>query len=106
MKEKLIDAINGRQIVEIEYEGDSNLTGSPRKVEALVLGINTAGAPVLRAYQTSGKSNTSGGEAWRLFRVDKIKRVTPTGETFSTSRPGYNQNGDAGMSTIEAQVKF
>jgi predicted DNA-binding transcriptional regulator YafY len=106
MKQELISAINSKSVVEIEYEGDEGLAGSTRKVEPLVLGTSSSGAPVLRAYQTSGKSTSSSGTAWRLFNVDKIKRVTSTGESFASARTGYNQNGDNAMSSIDAQAKF
>jgi len=43
---------------------------------------------------------------WRLFRLDKINTIKPTGEKFDQMRPNFNPNGDKSMTSIIIISKF
>jgi hypothetical protein len=43
---------------------------------------------------------------WRLFRLDKILMLKPTGEVYNEPRSGYNFNGDKSMVNVIINAKF
>jgi hypothetical protein len=43
---------------------------------------------------------------WRLMRLDKIMTFKPTGDNFTTPRPGYNFNGDKSMTRVIINAQF
>lgn len=109
--ESLSDAINKRQKVVIYYDGDEPGGKGLREIEPVCFGYSKSENPVVRAWDSSGASHTGyKGEqplpGWRLFRVDKILSFKPTGETFDEPKPGFNPNGDKGMSRIMTMVSF
>ena len=109
--ESLTDAINKRQKVIIYYDGDEPGGKGLREIEPVCFGYSKSENPVVRAWDSSGASHT-GYEGkqplpgWRLFRVDKILSFKPTGETFNEPKPGFNPNGDKGMTRIMTMVSF
>lgn len=109
--ESLTDAINKRQKVVIYYDGDEPGGKGLREIEPVCFGYSKSENPVVRAWDSSGASHT-GYEGkqplpgWRLFRVDKILSFKPTGETFDEPKPGFNPNGDKGMTRIMTMVSF
>ena len=109
--ESLTDAINKRQKVVIYYDGDEPGGKGLREIEPVCFGYSKSENPVVRAWDSSGASHT-GYEGkqplpgWRLFRVDKILSFKPTGETFNEPKPGFNPNGDKGMTRIMTMVSF
>jgi predicted DNA-binding transcriptional regulator YafY len=109
--QSLTNAINKRQKVVIYYDGDEPGGKGLREIEPVCFGYSKSENPVLRAWDNSGASHTAyKGEqplpGWRLFRVDKILSFKPTGETFNEPKPGFNPNGDKGMTRILTLVKF
>lgn len=96
MRQKIIDAINGKRVLSFEYDGH------PRVVEPHTVGVSTAGNPVLRCFQTAG-SHVRWDHDWNLCTLDKIVNLKETGETFAEPRPGYKK-GDRGMSVIHAEL--
>lgn len=109
--ESLRDAINKRHKVIIYYDGDEPGGKGLREIEPVCFGYSKSDNPVLRAWDHSGASHTGyKGEqplpGWRLFRVDKILSFKPTMEKFNTPRPGFNPNGDKGMTRIISLVNF
>jgi hypothetical protein len=130
--------INNHEVVFIYYEGDEKTESGKRSVRPYVLGTDKrSGKKVLRAWQDNGASwhfanrntrpqakptpeksqfhdywNDKGGTkpGWRMFRVDKISKIYPTGVKFNDSRggplipPGYHEGGDDDMSSIDAYV--
>jgi predicted DNA-binding transcriptional regulator YafY len=75
------------------------------------LGVSKAGNKVVRAWDNEGSSHTAyKGEqplpGWRLFRLDKILSLKPTGENFTEMKPGYNINGDKSMVSVIINSKF
>jgi hypothetical protein len=66
---------------------------------------------VVRAWDKEGSSHTGyKGEqplpGWRLFRVDKILSLKPTGDVYNEPRPGYNFNGDKSMVSVIINAVF
>jgi hypothetical protein len=75
------------------------------------LGTSKAGNKVMRAWDEEGSSHTAyKGEqplpGWRLFRLDKILSLKPTGENFTEMRPNFNPNGDKSMISIIICAKY
>ncbi len=99
----LIDAINNHEIIYIAYDGEDNKAKGFRTIRPFLLGTNKNGNKVLRAWQEAGNSESYGRTnlpprqnheygfnekgarrpGWRLFRVDQIATVLPTGRKFS-----------------------
>jgi len=111
----IIDAIKNRKVIYIFYNGDATISRGYRTCEPYAIGISTAGNLVLRAFQQAGSSDSNKGlkrpirpdkdllPSWRLFYVDSITSLLPTGKHFATTpnkiRPKYNPN-DKQMSEI------
>ena len=109
--ESVQDAVNRRQVVIIYYEGDEPGGRGLREVEPVAVGRSTAGNLVMRAWDREGASHTAyKGEqplpGWRLFKLDKIASLKPTGEVYNTPRPNYNFKGDKSMASVITIAKF
>ena len=105
------DAVNGKQVITIYYDGDEPGGRGIREVEPVALGKSKAGNLVMRGWDREGASHTAyKGEkplpGWRLFRLDKILSLKPTGEVYNQPHPGYNFNGDKSMASIITIAKF
>jgi predicted DNA-binding transcriptional regulator YafY len=110
-KESIVNAIKKRQVCVIYYKGDEPGGNGLRTIEPVCFGVSKAGNPVLRAWDFEGASHRAyiGKKplpSWRMFRVDKITMLKPTGETFNEVRPGYNPNGDKSMTQVIINTKF
>jgi hypothetical protein len=114
------DAINDNKILYIYYNGDETVQKGYRTIRPFVLGSHKqSGNKVLRAWQDAGSSasyrniptNSRWGHryqkgheyfdnpkrggtqpGWRLFRIDKIASILPTGEKF-TPNEYFNVSG-------------
>ena len=109
--ETVQDAVKRRQVCIINYDGDEPGGKGIREVEPVALGKSKAGNLVMRAWDREGASHTAyKGEqplpSWRLFRLDKILSMKPTGEIYNQPRPGYNFNGDKSMTSVFIVAKF
>jgi predicted DNA-binding transcriptional regulator YafY len=107
----VVNSIKKRQRVIIYYDGDEPGGRGIREIEPVCLGTSKAGNKVLRAWDEEGASHTAyKGEqplpGWRLFRLDKILSIKPTGEVYNTPRPDYNFNGDKSMVSVIINAKF
>jgi hypothetical protein len=107
----VVDSIKKRQRVIIYYDGDEPGGRGIREVEPVCLGTSKAGNKILRAWDEEGASHTAyKGEqplpGWRIFRLDKILSIKPTGEIYNTPRPGYNFNGDKSMVSVIINADF
>jgi predicted DNA-binding transcriptional regulator YafY len=105
------DAINRKQVITIYYDGDEPGGRGIREVEPVALGKSKAGNLVMRGWDREGASHTAyKGEkplpGWRLFRLDKILSLKPTGEVYNQAHPGYNFNGDKSMVSVITIAKF
>jgi hypothetical protein len=109
--DSVVDAIKGRKVVIIYYDGDEPGGRGIRQIEPVCLGVSKAGNKVLRAWDNEGASHTGyKGEqplpGWRLFRLDKILSNKPTGEVYNEPKPGYNFNGDKSMVSVIINAVF
>lgn len=110
--ESIVDCIKKRQKCVIYYDGDEPGGRGLREIEPVCLGrMRGTNNLAVRAWDEEGSSHTSyTGEqplpGWRLFRLDKILSLKPTGENFDTPRPNFNPNGDKSMRSIIIIVKF
>ena len=104
-------SIEQKQVVSIYYDGDEPGGKGLREIEPVALGRSKAGNFVLRAWDRTGASHTAyKGEkplpGWRLFRLDKILSLKPTGENFTEMKPNFNPNGDKSMTSVIIISKF
>jgi predicted DNA-binding transcriptional regulator YafY len=109
--ESVINSIRNKNRVIIYYDGDEPGGRGLREIEPVCFGYSKKGNPVLRAWDLEGASHRSYlGEkplpSWRLFRLDRIMSLTPTGTNFNTPRPQYNPNGDRSMNRVIINAKF
>ena len=109
--DSVVVAIKGRQKVIIYYDGDEPGGRGIRQIEPVCLGVSKAGNKILRAWDDEGASHTAyKGEqplpGWRIFRLDKILSIKPTGEVYNTPKPNYNFNGDKSMVSVIINAKF
>jgi len=101
----IIDAIKHKKICIIYYDGDEPGGKGLRQIEPVCLGVSKAGNKVLRAWDEEGASHrgylgTRPMPGWRMFRLDKILTLKPTGENFTEMKPNFNPNGDKSMKSI------
>jgi predicted DNA-binding transcriptional regulator YafY len=109
--ESITDCIKNKKKCIIYYDGDEPGGRGLREIEPVCLGVSKAGNKILRAWDEEGASHTAyNGEqplpGWRLFRIDKILSLKPTGETFTEMRPNFNPNGDKSMTNVIIISKF
>jgi predicted DNA-binding transcriptional regulator YafY len=107
----LVDAVKKRKKLIIYYDGDEPGGRGLREIEPVCIGHSKANNKVLRAWDVVGSSHTAykGKQplpGWRLFRLDKILSVKPTGEVYNEIRPNYNLTGDKTMISIIINAKF
>lgn len=110
--ESVMDAIDKKQICVINYDGDEPGGKGLREIEPVCLGrMKGTNNLALRAWDIEGSSHTGyKGEqplpGWRIFRLDKILSLKPTGQNFTEVRPNFNRTGDLSMSSIIKIAKF
>ena len=109
--ESIINSIRNKNRVIIYYDGEEPGGRGLREIEPVCFGYSKKGNPVLRAWDLEGASHRGfKGEkplpSWRLFRLDRIMSLTPTGNNFETPRPNYNPNGDKSMNRVIINAKF
>lgn len=109
--ESVQDAIDKRKVCIINYDGDEPGGKGIREIEPVALGKSKAGNLVCRAWDREGASHTGfKGEqplpGWRLFRLDKILSLKPSGEIYNVMRPDYNINGDRSMISVITNAVF
>lgn len=91
------NAIEARHLLSFHYDGYR------RVVEPHTYGIDSKGHRAVRAYQTTGGSESGETTGWKLFHEDKMKGVTVLQEAFHSPRPGYRR-GDQAFRSIYAQL--
>ena len=109
--ESVINSIRNKNRVIIYYDGEEPGGRGLREIEPVCFGYSKRGNPVLRAWDLEGASHRGfKGEkplpSWRLFRLDRIMSLTPTGNNFETPRPNYNPIGDKSMNRVIINAKF
>jgi len=97
MEARLCRAVDHRYPVSFQYQ-DENLTVFPH-----ALGTTTAGNLAIRAYLSNGRSKSRDEPPWRLYRLDRMKRVTVHSSRKFTTRPMYRSN-DKGL-TLRCRIR-
>lgn len=97
MKQIIIDAIEGRNLLEFSYDGHQ------RVVELHTFGVSKKGNDSLSAYQIEGTSDKGVVPDWKLFTTSKIVGLKKSDKTFSGTRHGYRK-GDSRMAKIYAEL--
>lgn len=95
MHQELIHAINNRNVIEFDYDGELRI------VEPFCYGETRTGNPGLRAYQTSGYSS-SGRMGWKMFNLHHVINMIVKQAFFKGLRPSYRRD-DAHLDPIYAQ---
>lgn len=95
MNSVINNAIEERHKLKILYNGGYRL------IEPFCYGLGRSHQELLRAFQTSGYSDSGEPFGWKLLRVDRIGQVEKTNEVFEGHRPDYNPNDSAMTSYFE-----
>lgn len=93
MNRTICDAIKSMRTLKFDYGGGTRI------VEPHCYGVSRKGNELLRAYQTSGYSESGETEGWKLFSVEEISSVQFGANEFSGPRPQYNSR-DRAMASI------
>ena len=97
MNKPMHDAILNRTPLTISYQG------LDRTIEVHAHGLSKKGEEVIRAYQTSGGSESGQSAGWKLFKVAGIMNIRPNGLAFGGPREGYKRD-DSAMISIFGQL--
>jgi hypothetical protein len=90
MESIICDAINTHRVLKIYYP--RGFRGGYRFIEPHCCGVGKANEELLRAFQTSGHSNSNKPHDWKLLTVAEIESIVMTGDEFQAPRPGYVRN--------------
>ena len=109
----VIDAIDNKYQVWINYSDEENHAPGRRLIEPYVYGISKAGNPIIRAFMWKGDS-FRGAPRYETLRLDRIESWKPRKKhpfvtdprTAGANVPSYNPNGDKSMTSIIRQVQF
>jgi hypothetical protein len=105
-RDTITNIIDQRTRATLYYDdGENNGGKGKRTVDIYAYGTSKAGNQVVRAYQPFGDTTTKIPN-WKLFRVDRILDLTPTGYIFQNAMDKYNIHGDEGMVGTVKQVVF
>ena len=109
---EVVDAINNRKAVLINYADKNASHTGKRYIEPYVYGVTKAGNPCIRAYQYWGDTKR-GVPKWKLFRLDRVQSWEPTEDTFELepkargwAAQAYNNNGDGSMAEVYQTVEL
>lgn len=94
---------NEMKLVKINYLGDTGVPQGERVIEPYLLGSTIAGNLAIRAYQSSGVTQTE-QPGWKIFLIDKITSWQVLEQTF-TIRDDYERNGDRMFGNIRVQLR-
>ncbi len=85
-KTKLIQAINGRNLINFTYDDHPIRSAAPHAIY-----ISSANNKCLDAYQYAGYSKSGNLPDWRNFKLEKIRNLEVTEEKFNIAN-GYKSN--------------
>ena len=97
MERRLCSAIARRNPVSFTYEGE-RLTVFPH-----LFGVTSAGNDAIRAYLSQGISKTGDEPPWRIYRLDRMKRLTVHRRRFVTQR--LYRTRDRGIHSVRCRVR-
>ena len=96
MNQKIIDAINNKKLLRVEYHGYYRL------VEPHTYGINQKYHEILSCYQVAGGSESNESQGWKLLLVSEAQVISISDNMFMYARNGYKPNTNT-MKRIYAQ---
>jgi predicted DNA-binding transcriptional regulator YafY len=88
LRAELVRAIAEHRVVELRYDQDL----ADRRVQPHVLYRTSAGKECVDTYQVEGPTHSGALPDWRLFALERIRRLDVLDETFAPA-PGYNPKG-------------
>lgn len=91
----LCEAAKSNQVIEIVYDKDASKGCLPRLVDVHQLAIGNNGKLYMHGWQSRGCTKGRDFASKRIFRLDKVKSVTPIDGDFSeksqaTKNEGWN----------------
>ena len=98
MHRDLIQAINERRLISLDYEPGGRI------IEPHAYGESSEHNGLVRAFQVSGASASGEHVNWKLLRVDKITRFKLLDDRFSGPRPDYRRGDKAMKGGIYAEL--
>lgn len=118
INKRLKDAIINRNPVSFYYNGPKGevLSGRRVRAELVTMGLTKKGNLVVRGWvqppsisKKGFDSNKQGSPeyGWRLFMISRMSGINIyEDETFNQKRPGYNENGDGSLTSIEVKSNW
>ena len=118
INKRLKDAIINRHPVSFYYNGPKGevLPGRRVRAELVAMGLTKKGNTVVRGWvqppSVSKKGFNNGNQntpeyGWRLFIISRMSGINIyEDETFNQKRPGYNENGDKSLTSIEVKINW
>jgi hypothetical protein len=118
INKRLKDAIINRNPVSFYYNGPKGevLPGRRVRAELVAMGLTKKGNMVVRGWvqppsvskKGFNNSNQNTPEyGWRLFIITRMSGINIyEDETFNQKRPGYNENGDKSLTSIEVKSNW
>jgi hypothetical protein len=118
INKRLKDAIINRHPVSFYYNGPKGevLPGRRVRAELVAMGLTKKGNMVVRGWvqppsvskKGFNNSNQNTPEyGWRLFIITRMSGINIyEDETFNQKRPGYNENGDKSLTSIEVKSNW
>jgi hypothetical protein len=118
INKRLKDAIINRNPVSFYYNGPKGevLPGRRVRAELVAMGLTKKGNTVVRGWvqppsvskKGFNNSNQNTPEyGWRLFIISRMSGINIyEDETFNQKRPGYNENGDKSLTSIEVKSNW
>ena len=118
INKRLKDAIINRHPVSFYYNGPKGevLSGRRVRAELVAMGLTKKGNMVVRGWvqppsvSKKGFNNTNQNTpeyGWRLFIITRMSGINIyEDETFNQKRPGYNENGDKSLTSIEVKSNW
>ena len=118
INKRLKDAIINRHPVSFYYNGPKGevLPGRRVRAELVAMGLTKKGNTVVRGWvqppsvskKGFNNSNQNTPEyGWRLFIISRMSGINIyEDETFNQKRPGYNENGDKSLTSIEVKSNW
>lgn len=105
-RDSIIDAIDSFYRYRITYQGEREDTPHERFVDFYALGVSKAGNEVVRVFQGLGFTQSNKVGHWKLLRLDRILKISPTGQHVGykpihmygdAGTPPFNEFGDKSM---------
>lgn len=118
INKRLKDAIINRNPVSFYYNGPKGevLPGRRIRAELVVMGLTKKGNLVVRGWVQPPSTSKKGFDSnklgtaeygWRMFIISRMSGINIyEDETFDQKRPGYNENGDKSLTSIEVKSNW